>query len=268
MKLAILCSDDAHHGYLIDRLAEWFTIGAIVVEPSRSQRRRIRIKGRYRDWFWTVYHAVRREVFGLNRYRLHYFGGQRPRQIDGAAWLSVDWVNDTEVADLLTAVRPDITIVMGTSILKKPVLDTANTIINIHGGFLPFYRGNHCIFFALYEEAFDRIGSTLHFIDSGIDTGDIIEVVIPPLFASDNAEKLYCRAEKMAIHRLIELLASMERGIPLPRVPQAEKGCLFRTRDRGPWHDLIFLLRLSLGVTRIPMRSVTPSDHDRKTAIS
>lgn len=261
MKLAILCSDDAHHGYLIDSLAERFTIAAIIVEPACCQRRRIRVEGRRRDWFWMIYHSVRRDLLGLNRYRSRYFGGHGPRPVEGAAWLGVDWANDPAVAALLTQISPDVTIVMGTSILKKPVLDAAGATINIHGGFLPYYRGNHCIFFALYEEAFDRIGSTIHFIDSGIDTGDLIEVVAPPLFADDNAEKLYCRAEKMAIGRLVELLDALQRGTPLRRVPQTEKGRMFRTRDRGPWHDLGLFLRRRSGRTRIPTRSSPPSEH-------
>ena len=254
MKLAILCSDDAHHGYLVDRLAERFTIAAVVVEPVRCQRRRLRIKGRYRDWFWALYHFWRREFLGLNRYRRTYFGGNGPRPIANTAWLNTEWINDPAVLELLAVVEPDITIVIGTSILKTPVLQAARTAINIHGGFLPFYRGNHCFFFALYQEAFDHIGSTIHFVDSGIDTGDMIELVVPPLFPTDNAEKLYSRAEKMAIHRLVALLSALEAGMALPRRKQPEKGRLYRTRDRGPWHDLALFVRLRLGITRIPAR--------------
>lgn len=252
MKLAVLCSDDAHHAYLIAQLAQCFTIGGIVVEPAHRQRRQIRMKGRYRDWLWAAYHALRRRALGLDAYRLRYFGDRRPRPIDGAEWLCVDSVNDAAVVQLLTRIAPDITIVMGTGLLKTAVIEAAGVVINIHGGFLPHYRGNHCIFFALYEEAYDRIGSTIHFVDAGIDTGDIIDVVVPPLSAGDNAEKLYCRAEKQAIHRLVELLRALEDGSPLPRRPQGAKGRLYRTRDRGPWHDIRLKLRLALGITRIP----------------
>jgi folate-dependent phosphoribosylglycinamide formyltransferase PurN len=252
MKVAILCSDDAHHGYLVDRIAERFSLSLLVVEPARYQRLRVRHEKRYRDWFWAVYHHSRREIFGLNRYRQEYFGNAKPQSAGAATCMSVEWVNDAAVAAALTASKSDVTIVMGTSILKGPVLDAAGTAINIHGGFLPFYRGNHCFFFALYEGAFHHIGSTIHFIDRGIDTGDIIQVVVPTLLPDDNAEKLYSRSEKLAIHRLIELLAALERGTSLPRSPQPKRGRLFRTRDRGPFQEFLLWFRLRTGITRIP----------------
>ncbi|WP_029005937.1 formyl transferase [Azorhizobium doebereinerae] len=252
MRIAILCSDDAHHGYLVARLAERFDIAAVVVEPGDAQTRRLRRRGRYRDWLWARYHRLRRDLTGLNRYRRAYFGGGGPRPVPGAVWLETETANAPAVADLLRASRPDVTVVMGTSILKPPVLEAGRCAINIHGGYLPFYRGNHCFFFALYEERFDRIGSTIHFVDAGIDTGDIIELVVPPLHADDNAERLYCRAEKMAIDRLAEHLARLEQGRPLPRRPQAGTGRTFRTRDRHPWHDLHLWARRRLGLTRLP----------------
>jgi len=133
---------------------------------------------------------------------------------------------------------------MGTSILNRDVIAAAGpTIINIHGGLLPYYRGNHCIFFAMLDRRPDRVGSTIHFVDSGVDTGDVIEPVIPQFRLSEHPEVLYCRAEQMAVERLVLLLDELRQGRPLPRKPQGTGGHAYRTADRKPHHELMYWLR-------------------------
>ncbi|MEK6278970.1 MAG: formyl transferase [Acidobacteriota bacterium] len=244
-KIAILGSDDAHHKYLVALLRSRFDVAAVVIEPAASQRRRLRQNGRYHDYAYAIYHHLRRTVFRLNKQRRRYFADlvETPAA-ERSSVLTVDWINDPSVSELLRNVRPELTVIICTSILKKEVLEAAGElIINVHGGYLPYYRGNHCFFFALYNRTFDRIGSTLHFVDEGIDTGDIIEVVTPPIYKADTAETLYCRAEKLAIHRLADLLDRWQQGESLPRSPQTMRGRLYKTRDRKPHHDLILWFR-------------------------
>ena len=45
--------------------------------------------------------------------------------------------------------------------------------INCHAGKLPFYRGRNILNWALINDE-DEFGITVHYVDSGIDTGDII----------------------------------------------------------------------------------------------
>lgn len=78
-------------------------------------------------------------------------------------------------------------------ILKKDTIDASkNGIINLHISYLPFNRGFHPNLWSFVENT--KKGVTIHFVDEGIDTGDIIaqkEV----LFKSDEdtLEKTYNR---------------------------------------------------------------------------
>ena len=78
-------------------------------------------------------------------------------------------------------------------------------MINVHGGLLPYYRGDHGVFFAVYDGRFDRVGATIHRVDPGIGTGELIEVVRPQVHGDELPEQLYCRADLLAIHRLVGL---------------------------------------------------------------
>jgi methionyl-tRNA formyltransferase len=240
LRVAILHSDDHHHRYLESLLRSRFEVAAVMVEPSQAKIRRLMRRGRYRDVVYQRYHELRRRVTGKDRYRRAYFQHAPELWRDpGTHRVLVDSINSDEVVQRLSESQPDVTVAIGCSILKKPVLEAAGgRLLNVHGGYLPYYRGNHCVFFALYDGRLDRVGVSLHYIDAGVDTGGLVEVLTPPTDGTETAEKLYCRSEKLAINRLADLLGGLEAGDTLPAHPQLPVGRTYRTRDRGPTHDL------------------------------
>lgn len=64
--------------------------------------------------------------------------------------------------------------------------------INTHPSLLPHNRGKHYNFWALVEEC--PFGVSLHFVDSGIDCGDLIAQKTIKYTWEDTAETLYLRA--------------------------------------------------------------------------
>ena len=59
-------------------------------------------------------------------------------------------------------------------IFRKEIIDlTRIGIINCHAGKLPFYRGRNILNWVLINDE-KEFGITVHFVDEGIDTGDII----------------------------------------------------------------------------------------------
>src|SRR5690606_27120474 len=71
--------------------------------------------------------------------------------------------------------NPDVVIVNGTSIISAKVLECTKAIfINTHVGITPQYRGVHGGYWALRKKDKENFGVTVHKVDKGIDTGDII----------------------------------------------------------------------------------------------
>ena len=62
-------------------------------------------------------------------------------------------------------------------------------VINCHAGKLPFYRGRNILNWALINDDKD-FGITVHFVDEGIDTGDIIKQNIYPITDLDDYNSL------------------------------------------------------------------------------
>lgn len=87
----------------------------------------------------------------------------------------VESINDPSVIDVLKKTQPELVVVLGTSILKESVLAAAPCFVNLHAGITPMYRGSHGQFWAVLNRDFANIGTTLHFVDKGIDTGAILK---------------------------------------------------------------------------------------------
>jgi folate-dependent phosphoribosylglycinamide formyltransferase PurN len=91
-------------------------------------------------------------------------------------------VNSETTIALLKAINPDLVIVNGTRIISKKVLSSINSkFVNIHVGITPKYRGVHGTYWALVNNDVENSGVTVHFVDEGIDTGNIINqaIVVP-----------------------------------------------------------------------------------------
>lgn len=234
----MLSADQPHHRYLVWLLRQsGFDVVLWLVEPEAARRRGDFQKGRWVAWLAALYHLWRRKVTGLSSYREGAFALPSPLPDDPQA--TVRSLNDPRAQQKIAASPHDITIIIGCGILAKQTLELCGSpIVNVHCGFLPDYRGNHCIYFAHAAGDYGRIGATLHHVDVGIDTGDIIENVTTPVRADDLPEHLYCRLEHLAFGRLISYLDTVSAGASLPRFPQPNRGRTYRTRDRTPLHDM------------------------------
>jgi folate-dependent phosphoribosylglycinamide formyltransferase PurN len=96
-------------------------------------------------------------------------------------------VNDVEVATLLQNLSPAVVVVNGTRILEEKLLcATGGVFLNTHVGITPLYRGVHGGYWALASGDPRHFGVTIHKIDKGIDTGDIVAQASMKPDAADN----------------------------------------------------------------------------------
>lgn len=82
---------------------------------------------------------------------------------------SVDFISEISACNCDLFVSMSFNQIFKTEIINLPKLKT----INCHAGKLPFYRGRNILNWALINDE-KEFGITIHFVDEGIDTGDII----------------------------------------------------------------------------------------------
>jgi methionyl-tRNA formyltransferase len=85
-------------------------------------------------------------------------------------------INSDEFIETAKSYNIDLFVSMSfNQIFKTPILNIPKLgVINCHAGKLPFYRGRNILNWALINDE-KEFGITVHYIDEGIDTGDIIK---------------------------------------------------------------------------------------------
>ncbi|MGI5090964.1 methionyl-tRNA formyltransferase [Treponema socranskii] len=84
-------------------------------------------------------------------------------------------INSDEFLEKLEAYKSDLFVSMSfNQIFKEKIRNLPPlSIINCHAGKLPYYRGRNILNWTLINDE-KEFGITVHYVDSGIDTGDII----------------------------------------------------------------------------------------------
>jgi len=101
-------------------------------------------------------------------------------------------------------------------------------VVNLHPSYLPYNRGVHPNVWSIVEGT--PAGATLHYIDEGVDTGDIIaqrQMSVEPV---DTGETLYRKLERLCVELFQDtwpLILSGQAG----RTRQAQPGTCHRASD-------------------------------------
>lgn len=140
-------------------------------------------------------------------------------------------LRDPTVLAAIRKLNADIAVsVLFGHILRCEFIDLfASGCINLHSSLLPYNRGAHPNVWSLVEGT--PAGVTLHYIDEGIDTGDVIaqrEVKVMPI---DTGESLYRRLELAGLELFTDTWPAIRAG-QAARQPQANQGgTIHRTCD-------------------------------------
>lgn len=112
--------------------------------------------------------------------------------------------NKDEIKDLLIDLQTDIIFsVFFNKIFDKTILSIPKkATLNLHPALLPLYSGCAPTFWAL-SHGESSSGVTLHYVDDGIDTGDILLQEETPIYKYDSVHSLYMRLSIHGAHLLI-----------------------------------------------------------------
>ncbi len=175
-----------------------------------------------------------------------------------------DWAtNEPESVAQIAALKPDILIVSGAPILKPAVFSLPKlACVNVHFGIAPLYRGENTIFWPLIAGDYQNIGVTIHHIDEGIDTGEVLARGYLGLEPDDTELTLFAKATSMTTRLLIEILHAFESKVspgtqwnPAGRHPPPlaeSSSTLFLARDRTLAYDLLYVLRRRVMKKQLP----------------
>lgn len=120
---------------------------------------------------------------------------------------SEDFINEVKKYQCDIFVSMSFNQIFKNEIINLPTLKT----INCHAGKLPFYRGRNILNWVLINDEKD-FGITVHYVDEGIDTGDIILQRVFPITDDDNYETLLNVAHVECANVLYEAIKLIQSG--------------------------------------------------------
>ncbi|TVS98841.1 phosphoribosylglycinamide formyltransferase [Amycolatopsis bartoniae] len=125
---------------------------------------------------------------------------------DRAAW-------DKALTEAVAAYRPDLVVSAGFLKLLGPSFlgRFSNRVINTHPALLPSFPGMHAVADAL-AMGVKVTGSTVHFVDAGMDTGPIIAQEAVAVEADDDEAGLHERIKVVERRLLVEVVERLGRG--------------------------------------------------------
>ena len=224
MRVVILTTKLPEDIWLINTLGDVCQIEGIVL-PTRT---------RYREY--GVAHVLRKRIprLGLTKvanqallvlYRLlvekrrdkkagkEFFSTKPSQYIErkGIDILEVLDINSDQVRNFIRAKAPQLVVVSGAPLLKECILEAAEgRIINLHPGYAPQYRGRYGSFWPIYNKEPELVGTTIHFVDRGVDTGRILLQGKVQFNPDDTLGTITYRQHKLGTELLVKCLQDFE----------------------------------------------------------
>jgi peptidoglycan/xylan/chitin deacetylase (PgdA/CDA1 family) len=202
----------------------------------RNQWKNLRRHG----WRWIPYQGVEIVQLAAGRFaKRPQPSADQPGQAFSAEALArhpritikrVAAINGPDACDWLAARAPDLGIALGAPILK-PALFTLPRMgtINLHKGRLPHYRGMPPGFWELHNGE-SSVGVTVHRVDAGLDTGDILLEESVPVDRFSTLRGLKTKLDRVGVELVCEAVGRLRDGSASFR-PQPQGGS---TNTRPP----------------------------------
>ena len=172
MKITLFTLNKNRHNYLINLLSEVSDQLFVIQEcdtifpgivPGHYQASPIMKK-----YFENVNNA-QSQLFGNS------YVNNKKKNIKILPMLSGD-LNQCSMNLLTDFLKSDVYVVFGSSYIKGELVDflVKQKAINIHAGVSPYYRGTDCNFWALYDDNTHLVGTTIHLLSKGLDSGPML----------------------------------------------------------------------------------------------
>jgi methionyl-tRNA formyltransferase len=227
--IAILTGSDPRHQFFIHQLSTRFSISEVFIEkcdyPSPSPQ--TEEESIAWNWFFKRRDQSEKELI-LKSSQLV------TKNKPGTTYLNNGELNSLDIIAKIEKSNPGFIAVFGTSILRDPFLQRfPNRLFNLHIGDPEFYRGSSCNFWPIHQGMLQHLSATIHRIDQGVDTGDILSRQAITISADDDEQILLLKPLKLGSRMMIETIQNWQKGA-LQSIPQNRNGKLFKKSDFTP----------------------------------
>ena len=250
MKTVIFTRTGFHHTSFINRLQERFEVACVVREAYPEQPKKNAALSAIRGLFRKNAARLMREERFLKKFSETWSAGFRYHPMlkeylrahfdvvvekPGTKYLNIRCgeINSPDLRKYINSFKPDIIAVLGSSVIRHEMISLPSVaMINIHSGLSPYYRGTWSYGWPIVNKEPEYIGVTVHHINPGIDTGDIIFQTKPVLQKDDDLNAIFLKVIAEGIELAVKTIEEISVQGSVASYPQPGKtGRLYQVKD-------------------------------------
>ena len=250
VKTVIFTRTGFHHTSFINRLQERFEIACVVREAYPEQPKENAMLSAFRGLLRKNASGLMMDEQFLKKFSGTYSAGFRFHTMlkdylrahfdvmieqKGTKYLNIKCgdINSPELIEFLKSIRPDIIAVLGSSVIRQEMISLpAAAMINIHSGLSPYYRGTWSHVWPLVHREPEYIGVTVHHVNAGIDSGDIIYQTRPRLERDDDLNSIFLKVVAEGIELMVKAIEELSNKGAIVSHPQpGNTGKLYQMKD-------------------------------------
>lgn len=270
LRVVVLVSPDISDIYFANQLMKKLNVVGVIIENQNEYSNATLFAKvlKYLKNPKLISGKIKEEVYGKRfrelAYRINYKGfGEEGLRLNPSPGVKVIYtkgvraINNPVNVEKIKSLKPDVIAVCGTSILKKDIIAISpNGVLNLHGGLAQWYRGVWTTLWAVYNGEPEYVGATVHYVNDGIDDGNIIYQGRPEISEDDNQESLYVKVVKLGIDLMIKSINEIGNGV-VRSYPLRQKGRLYLSKQVTPEVVRDTWKRVEAGVIRDYIRDQT-----------
>lgn len=143
-------------------------------------------------------------------------------------------INDPATVAAISSRNPDLLVIAGFDQILRPAVRGLPRleVVNVHPSLLPAYRGPNPVYWVLHNRE-AKTGVSIHLVDEGIDTGDLLAQQTVDIDTEDTEETLQRRLASKAAEMIVPVLLNLASGDIKPAPQPTEGGSYFPHPPRG-----------------------------------
>jgi folate-dependent phosphoribosylglycinamide formyltransferase PurN len=131
-------------------------------------------------------------------------------------------LNSAAMVRALESANPDLLVLAATALVERAVLGVPRVAtLNSHPGLVRWVRGNGALEYAIRHRV--PIGVSVHHVDEGADTGDVVLRRLLPVTPADTLGSLRQKAEELRWMVLADVVRQFAAGPPPSRAQQLRR---------------------------------------------
>ena len=223
--IALLTSTHLRHRYVANKINDFFNLKVIVKEDKGNAYQ-------HKGSNHSETQVLRDHFQSLADSEQRFFSDSKWPTDCLTINLERGSINSERVLNALLGAKCDYVAVFGCGIINDDIISQFNgRIINAHQGLSPYYRGSATNFWPFVNNELQFVGVTMHYIDKGIDTGNIICHGRPSIDPCDNIHDIGCKVVLKTADLFCSIFSHLELGHSLIEHPQKVKGTLYQRKD-------------------------------------